>query len=274
MLKLAVIGAQSLLGRELATALETRASVAPLTTGPLTREEEEGDLVLFAPTPELVEGLDAVILADTPPEGLLDAFPGRVLDLRPGVEKPLGEAMPVLGGWPAGVRLLHGRPALEQVLALLPKLLSGISEVGGTHLRAVAHLGDAGLEGLHAQTLSVLNGEDPDTGVLGYRAAFEAVPQAPRGNLVEVRVPVFHGDLLLLNLRASEGQKLTRFEAPEGVAWVEHAPSSRDVAVTSELLAHFSPSADGRSGVLVLGFDPILWGVLRPAMRVLGLMEA
>jgi hypothetical protein len=272
MLKLAVIGAQSLLGRELATALESKASVVPLSTGPLSREEEEGDLVIFAPDPVMLEGLDAVVLADTPPEGLLEPFPGRVLDLR-SVEKPLGDAMPVLGAWPKGVKALHGRPALEQVLALLPKLIGGLGDVGGTHLRAVAHLGDTGLEGLHAQTLAVLNGEDPDTQVLGYRAAFEAVPQAPRGSLIEVRVPVFHGDLLLLNLRASEGQKLSKLDAPEGVAWVDHAPSSRDVAVSPDLLAHLAPSADGRSAMLVLGFDPILWGVLRPALRVLGLME-
>jgi hypothetical protein len=55
MLKLAVIGAQTLLGRELVNALEAReASVVPLSTGPLTLEEEEGDLVVFAPTPALL----------------------------------------------------------------------------------------------------------------------------------------------------------------------------------------------------------------------------
>ncbi|HJU84471.1 MAG TPA: hypothetical protein VJ600_09690 [Holophagaceae bacterium] len=273
MLKLAVIGAQSLLGRELATALETRASVVPLSTGPLTLEQEEGDLVIFPPEPVMLEGLDVVVLADDPPPGLLDPFQGRILDLRPGVEKPLGEPLPVIGTWPKGAKVLHGRPALEQVLALLPRLVSGLGEVGGTHLRAVAHLGDLGLEGLHAQTLAVLQGEDPDTAVLGYRAAFEAVPQTPRGSLLEVRVPVFHGDLLVLHLRAAEGKVLAKAETPEGVAWMDQPPSSRDVAVTSDLLAHFHPSAEGRTAVLTLGFDPILWGVLRPTMRVLGLME-
>ena len=52
----------------------------------------------------------------------------------------------------------------------------------------------------------VIKGEDPDITKLGYRAAFELVPQIPRGNLVEVRTPTFHGDLLVLNLRAAEGK--------------------------------------------------------------------
>ena len=273
MLKLAVIGAQSLVGRELVLALESKASVVPLTTGPLTRDQEVGDLVLFAPAPVMLEGLDAALLVETPPEGFLDGFPGRILDLRPAPENPCGQAMPVVGGWPKDERILHGRSALDQVLALLPQLVTGLGEVSGTHLRAVAHLGDAGLEGLHAQTLAVLNGADPDTETLGYRAAFEAVPQMPRGSLMEVRMPVFHGDLLLLHLRAAEGKTLAKLDAPSGVAWIEHPPSSREVAVNSDLLAHFSPVSEGRSAVLTLGFDPILWGVLRPAMRLFGLME-
>ena len=66
MLKLAVIGAQTLLGRELVNTLEARdASVVPLSIGALTVEEEIGDLVVFAPSKLLLEGLDAVILADT-----------------------------------------------------------------------------------------------------------------------------------------------------------------------------------------------------------------
>jgi hypothetical protein len=31
-------------------------------------------------------------------------------------------------------------------------------------------------------------------------------------------------------------------------------------------------TSDGKAAVLTLGFDPVLWGVLRPTMRVLGLM--
>jgi hypothetical protein len=89
---------------------------------------------------------------------------------------------------------------------------------------------------------------------------------------MEIRVPSFHGDLLVLQVRAAEGQCLVKKEAPGGVKWVESAPSSRDVAVSSDLLAYADLSADGKAAMLTLGFDPVLWGVLRPAMRVLGLM--
>jgi hypothetical protein len=136
-------------------------------------------------------------------------------------------------------------------------------------------MGDRGLDGLVEQTLAVLNGEDPDLAKLGFRQAFEVVPVTPavgKGRLMEIRIPSFHGDLLVLQVRASEGQSLTKKEAPAGVKWVEAAPSSRDVAVSADLLAYADLSADGKAAMLTLGFDPVLWGVLRPAMRVLGLM--
>jgi hypothetical protein len=275
MLKLAVIGAQTLLGRELVGALEAReASVVPLSVGALTLEEEVGDLVVFAPSPLLLEGLDAVLLADTPDLELLEGFPGRILDLRPEPEARI-EALPLAGGWPPGVKSLRGRPALEQVLALVPSLLDGVGEVAGIHLRSVAWMGDRGLEGLVEQSLSVLNGEDPDQTKLGYRQAFEVVPVTPavgRGRLVEVRVPSFHGDLLILQVRAADGQSLVKKEAPGGAKWVEAPPSSREVAVSAELLAHADLAGDGKAAMLTLGFDPVLWGVLRPALRVLGLL--
>jgi len=247
-------------------------SVVPLATGPLSRQEEEDDLVVFAPEPSLLEGLDVVILVNSPdnPE-LLSGFAGRVLDLR---ETPdaSAEPLPLTGGWPAGKRMLKGRPALDQVLALLPGLVEGVGEVSGTHLRSVAFLGEKGLDGLMEQTVAVLNGQEPDLEKLGYRAAFEIVPQAARGSLIEVRVPAFHGDLLILHLRAAdEAQPLKALDAPEGVKWAERPPTSRDVAVSSDLLAHLAPAAGGRTAVLTLGFDTILWGSLRPLFRLLEL---
>jgi hypothetical protein len=272
MLKLAVVGAQTLLGRELVQCLESRdCSVLPLATGPLSRDEEEGDLVVFAPEPVLLEGLDTVILADTPQrEDLLAGFPGGVLDLRFNADPKL-DPLPLAGAWPKQAKAFKGRPALDQVLALLPSLVDGLGNVAGTHLRSVAYLGDRGLDGLMEQTLAVLNGEEPPMEKLGYRAAFELVPQTPRGNMIEVRVPSFHGDLLILHLGSSEGNALTRKAAPAGVQWAEQPPSSRDVAVSANLLAHLALGSDGRSGVLTLGYDPILWGTLQPTLRILGL---
>lgn len=269
MLKLAVIGAQTLLGRELVQVLEAaEASVLPLATGALTVEQEESDIVVFAPTPALLVGMDVAILADTPDEHLFEHFPGRILDLRADVCE--GEAMP-FGPWPTGVKRLKLRPALEQVLALVPKLLSGVGGLSGTWLRSVAYRGDTGLDALHAQTKQILKGEDPDTEVLGYRAAFEVIPQIPRGALTEVRVPAFHGDLLILQVRAATGTKLAQTEAPEGVVWAAEPPSSRDVATSPELLAYVTLGEDQTLATLILGFDPILWGAMRPTLAVLGL---
>jgi hypothetical protein len=274
MLKIAVLGAQTLLGRELIPALEAgEASVLPLHTGPLTRAEEEGDLVVFAPEPALLQGLDLVVLADTPQNpDLLDGFPGRILDLREEADpKSSGDPMPLSGEWPPTVLRYRGRPALEQALGLVPSLVEGVGGLAGTHLRSVAMHRDRGVQELLQQTRAILNGDEPGTGLLGYRAAFDVLPQPPRGALVEVRVPVFHGDLLILHLRAAEGGTLKPREAPQGIRWMDAPPSSRDVAVSAEALAHLALSDGGTAGVLVLGFDPILWGVLQPTLRLLGL---
>ena len=272
MLKIAVIGAGSLLGRELVDMLEPReCSVLPLSHGPMTRDEEFSDLVMFAPEASLLEGIELVILAETPaaPE-LLTGYAGKVLDLRDEPEASL-DPMPLVGAWPKGKLALRGRPALEQVLATIPRLVEGVGEVSGTHLQSVAHMGDRGVDGLMEQTAAIFKGEDPEIEKLGYRAAFEMVPLAPRGRLITVNVPAFHGDLLILHLRAAEGRTLARLDAPEGVEWRDRPASSREVAVSPFLLAHFAPVEEGRAAILTLGYDPILWGVLMPILRLLGL---
>ena len=43
------------------------------------------------------------------------------------------------------------------------------------------------------------------------------------------------------------------------------------MAVSPQLLAHFAPADEGRTAVLTLGFDPVLWGVLVPVLRLLEL---
>lgn len=274
MLKAAVIGADTLLGRELVQALEAvEASVLPLTAGPLSAAQEEGDLVVFAPEPALLAGLDLAILVATPvAPALLEGFPGRILDLREDADpREAGEPMPLAGPWPPTVLRFRGRPALDQALALVPALVDGLGDLSGTHLRSVAHLSERGLQGLLEQTEAVLAGRDPELEPLGYRAAFEVLPQPPRGRLLEVRVPAFHGDLLVLHLNAAPGGRLAPRPAPAGTRWCETPPSSRDVAVSAEALAHLAVDPDGSRGWLVLGFDPILWGVLRPTLRLLGL---
>ena len=267
-MKLAVLGAQTLLGRELIEALETRdCSTLPLATGPMTLQEEEGDPVAFAPDPDLLGGLDAVILADTPMDGgLLDVFRGRVLDLRSG-GVAAGEPIPLSGTWPEGVERIKGRPINEQALALVPALVDGIEDISGVHLSSVACLGEPGILGLAAQSRAILDGREPDETPLGYRAAFEAIPLRPIGNFTEVRIPTFHGDIMIINLKGV----LTKKAPPENAMWLDAPPTSREAAVTNQLLAHFAESPSGLSATLTLGFDPILWGLLQPTLRILGL---
>lgn len=45
------------------------------------------------------------------------------------------------------------------------------------------------------------------------------------------------------------------------------------MAVSSDLLANLQVDADGKGATLTLGFDPILWGVLRPVLRAFALMD-
>jgi hypothetical protein len=80
-------------------------------------------------------------------------------------------------------------------------------------------------------------------------------------------MPVFHGDILILSLAGAPKAKA----APEDVKWLDAPPTSREAAVTNMLLAHFAPGATAGYATLTLGFDPILWGALRPAIRLLGL---
>jgi len=269
MLKLAVVGANRLLGRELVEVLEMReCSVLPLSAGPISSaEEEDGDFVVFAPSPALLEGMDVMLLADSPADqGMMDGFQGRVLDFRDG-DAAVGEPLPLAGPWPTSVKRIKGRPAVEQAIALVPSLVEGVGDLSGVHLSSVASLGEMGIRGLEAQSRAVLTGTEPDETLLGYRAAFEAVPLPPRGKLVECRIPVFHGDILILNLTGG----LKAMAAPENVQWLDAPPTSREAAVTSMLLAHFAPNEAGNSATLTLGFDPILWGVLQPTIRLLEL---
>lgn len=273
--KIAVIGAGTLIGRELVKALEFyNCSVLPLSSGSLSRDEEVGDLVIFEPHPSLLEDIDVVILtAPVNTSGFLDNFTGRILDFCVGTDSFV-EAIPLTGSWPGDARSLRTRPVLEQVLSIIPRLVGSVDEVSGTHLQSVAYLGDRGIDGLMDQTVSILKGEDPDCSKLGYRGAFEIVPCVPLGRMMQIMVPAFHGDLLILHIRAAEGQRLFRLkDVPRGVMWVEHPPTSREVGVSSDLLAFLNITDEGKSGILTLGFDPILWGVLLPVVRLLDLSK-
>ena len=269
MLKIAVVGAQDILGQELVRTLEAHhCSVLPLASGPLTKEQEENDIVAFAPTRDLIKGYDAVILAQPEPVGLLDEFLGRVLDVTADASR--GTPAPLTGPWGPENRLFV-RPAVEQILLLLPHLVENLGTVSGVYLRSVSHRGELGLMELHQQSVAVLQGEEPDSTQLGYRAAFEVVPQKPKGRITDVFTPTFHGDLLVLNLVNLEKRMTKKTNLPGQVKWADTPPTSRDVATRSEVLVYADLDAAGQYATLVIGFDAILWGVLQPMVRLLSL---
>ncbi len=269
MLKIAVVGAQDILGQELVRTLEMHhCSVLPLASGPLTKEQEENDIVAFAPTPELIQDYDAVILAKPEPTGLLDQFSGRILDVTAGASR--GVPAPLTGSWGDDKRVFV-RPAVEQILLLLPQLVENLASISGVYLRSVSHRGESGLMELHQQSVAVLQGEEPDITPLGYRAAFEVVPQKPKGRIIDILTPTFYGDLLVLHLVNLQKTMSKKIDAPPQVLWVDTPPTSRDVATRSEVLVYADVDSSGQYVTLVIGFDPILWGVLQPMVRLLSL---
>lgn len=269
MLKIAVVGAQDILGQELVRTLEAHhCSVLPLASGPLTKEQEENDIVAFTPTPELIKDYDAIILAQPEPKGLLDKFSGRVLDVTSDASR--GTPAPLVGAWGTENRLFV-RPAVEQILLLLPGLIENFGTVSGVYLRSVSHRGETGLMELHQQSVAVLQGEEPGTAPLGYRAAFELVPQKPKGRITDIFTPTFHGDILVLNLINPDKLMSKITNAPDQVVWVDTPPTSRDASTRSEALAYADLDSSGHYATLIIGFDAILWGVLRPMIRLLSL---
>lgn len=272
MLKIAVIGAETLVGREVVNSLNNKeCSVLPLTHNHAFSSDSLDDLVVFAPYPSALENIDVVILAETPtmPE-MLSNYNGRILDIRNQSNYSL-EPIPLVGSWPKNKIALRIRPVIEQVLAIVPQLIVNIDSLCGTYLQSVAHLGHDGIEGLKEQTIAALNGEEPSIDKLGYRGAFELVPQIPQGHLINVKVPTFYGDMLILHINAANGQALNILQAPCGVEWRDVLPTSKEVAVSPYLLAHCTFLKDNQAAILTLGFDPILWGLLMPILRLLEL---
>lgn len=269
--KIAVVGAQSLFGQEIVRGLEQQhCSVLPLASTTLTREQEEEEIVAFTPTPELVEGFELMVLVSDPPEGLLDTFKGKVLDIRS--RATLGNPAPLTGQWPSSERILFLRPAVDTAIATLPSLFGEIAELSGVHLKSMAHQGELGILELHQQSIAVLQGEEPDSTLLGYRAAFELIPHSPRGKLIEVLTPTFHGDLLCMMIKPSPGALIPKVQPNvEGVVWLQHPPTSREIATQSQLFVYVAHDDQGASAQVILGFDAILYGVLRPLFRLLDL---
>jgi len=120
--------------------------------------------------------------------------------------------------------------ALTSVLAPIEKV-AGIERAAGMVLRPVSDFGEAGIEELHRQTLSLLNFEEIPKGVFGRQIAFNLLPESavrenpagaalharlaaevdrifgwtrPRATLRLMVAPVFHGHAVLVHVVVRE----------------------------------------------------------------------
>jgi aspartate-semialdehyde dehydrogenase len=135
----------------------------------------------------------------------------------------------VAAGAARGVVASPTGPVVTLALALAPiQRQAGVARVAVTILFAASGSGRAGVRQLEKELVALLNGEEPDPSDLSHRVGFNLVPQVgdfgPGGGTAEeeavgaslrrllgapglaatataVRVPVFYGHLLVVNLR-------------------------------------------------------------------------
>jgi aspartate-semialdehyde dehydrogenase len=137
----------------------------------------------------------------------------------------------VAGGERKGVVASPSGPVVPLALALAPlHRAAGLSRLVATVLHAASGSGRAGVRQLEKEMVALLNGEEPDASDLSHRMGFNLVPQVgaflPDGGTEEegavgselrrllgepalpvsataVRVPVFYGHGLVLNVRTA-----------------------------------------------------------------------
>ena len=164
----------------------------------------------------------------------------------------------VAGGEARGVVASPSGPVVPLALALAPlHRAAGVSRVVATLLLAASAAGRAGVRQLEREMVSLLGGEEPDPSELSHRMGFNLVPQVgtfgPGGltdeeasvavqlrrllgapalavSATAVRVPVFYGHTLLLNVATdrlldAEGARAALRASPE--VKVIDAPAER-----------------------------------------------
>ncbi|HET8733511.1 MAG TPA: aspartate-semialdehyde dehydrogenase [Anaeromyxobacteraceae bacterium] len=137
----------------------------------------------------------------------------------------------VAGGEKKGVVASPSGPVVPLALALAPlHRAAGLSRLVATVLHAASGSGRAGVRQLEKEMVALLNGEEPDASDLSHRMGFNLVPQVgaflPDGGTEEegalgseirrllgepalpvsataIRVPVFYGHGLVLNVRTA-----------------------------------------------------------------------
>ncbi len=199
-MRIGIIGATGLLGREIVAGLSTEADgrAETLGTDPPTlfatgrsagetfEWAKDEELIVEAYGTESVRGLDVAVVA-VPPE----ATPGIVQRLRElGVttidasstvrEAPLffeeAARPPKLAG--AAVVTLPSPEALAIARVLVGLEAFSPRAFKATILKAVSGAGEAGVTDLVEATGRLLNGQEPEPTALGHRRAFNVIPQA------------------------------------------------------------------------------------------------
>ncbi|HWV38602.1 MAG TPA: Asd/ArgC dimerization domain-containing protein [Vulgatibacter sp.] len=245
-LKVAIVGAATAVGRELGPALSERSFPMELR---LFGGEEDGDTIEIdgeeAPIARLengsLRGFDLVFVppgAGAPAEALQIGRDGGavVIDAEgaPGGEGPVifpginDEELEEMESARGRTLRIPSATAAQLAKVLLPlQVKSGITNAQVVCLEAVSSAGIPGMEELSMQTISLLNGRDPELGGLPHRIAFNAIPavdgfgsggdtlreervaaevvallgrEAPALSITCVWVPVFYGSMQLLTL--------------------------------------------------------------------------
>ncbi|MBM7114786.1 aspartate-semialdehyde dehydrogenase [Archangium primigenium] len=197
-LRIAVVGATGVVGREVVSALFDREVEAEQLTV-LASERSRGEtldygeetLVVEEATPTALEGHDLVLLA-TPAEVSRTLVPALqktgawVVDVsaafRADGSVPLvlpGFNSEVLDG-PLKGRLVALPSAVTTALACVIEPLRrafGVAQVQVTALMGVSAGGNAGVRELEQQTAALLSGREPEAGLLPQRVGFNLVPQ-------------------------------------------------------------------------------------------------
>lgn len=273
MIKIAVLGANTFIGRELVNALEHfECSVLPLHCEETASGLDNYDEVLFAPDQALLKNIDVVIVVKKHKSNLLSDYTGRILYIDDNDGNCDNSAdISNTGLWPDNKQILQIKSVLYQILTVAKDIVHNVDFLNGVYLQSVAHLGDDGVHGLMSQSVDILNGNEPKLEKLGYRAAFEVIPSLPINNITYVKTPTFHGDILILHLIAKDGKQLKLVNNnTHNIKWCDRPPTSREVATSANILANFTLLNNNHTAVLTLGFDPILWGIISPIVKLLG----
>lgn len=327
-LKVAIVGAATAAGRELGPALAERSFPMELrlfggaddTDETIEIEGEEQPLEAMARGS--LRGFDLVFVppgADAPADEIQAARDaGAVVidaDGPPAADAPTifpginDEELEELESAKGRVIRIPSPTAAQLAKVLLPlQVKSGITKAQVVCLEAVSSAGIRGMEELSMQTISLLNGREPEVAGLPHRIAFNAIPQvdgfgaggstlreervaaevaallggeAPALSVTCVWVPVFYGSMQLLTL--ATGRPLDEAGAREAFDGDEEVKVLDDpstgvypmpmLAVGDESIQVGRVRATPAGLSLLSVADGLRWGTVLPMVRIAELLR-